>query len=561
MKISPEEHKRKKMVIKALEDDRLPHWSHWRDIADYVCPSRYVFLLSPQERMRRTARSPFILDGTGTLAARTCASGMMNGITSPSRPWFKLNISGFASDASSPARIWLDEVRRRMLLAMAETNFYNSMAVLYLDLVNFASAAVLIYEDYDNVFRCYNSPLGEFYFRQNDKQVIDGFAREFSQKVFQMEQWWGVENFTEATRNMWNNETGNQRYNNVGIVHLIEPNLKDGLFVEGGFEFRELYWEDKAEPGTILAKTGYREMPGIFPRWELTANDSYGSNCPAMIALGDIIQLQFETKKKGQGLDKLISPPVTADIQLQHKPTALLPNGITYVMGANNHGIKAAYQIQLPLDQMTADIREVQARIRETFHNDLFQMISQLETVRSATEIDARREEKLVLLGPVLERFENEALDPAIKRIYGIMDRAGLIPSPPPDVAGRPIEIQYVSVLTSAQTAVATIPTERWVGLIGSVAPIAPNVVNIPDWDELVRSYGNDLGVEAKLMRTKDATEEINNQQNQQRQMEQAVATAAPIAEAGKLLSETEVGGGASALQRLINPYDRPTVQ
>jgi hypothetical protein len=33
--------------------------------------------------------------------------------------------------------------------------------------------------------------------------------------------------------------------------------------------------------------------------------------------------------------------------------------------------------------------------------NDLFRMISELDTVRSATEIDARREEKLVLLGPV----------------------------------------------------------------------------------------------------------------------------------------------------------------
>lgn len=560
MKISAEKHREKKQVIKALEDDRYAHWTFWRDVADYVCPSRYVYLLTPNERLRRTSKNPYILDGTGTLAARTCASGMMNGITSPSRPWFRLNVAGFRSDESSPARMWLDEVRRRMLLAMAETNFYNSMAVLYLDLVNFASAAVLIYEDYDNVFRCYNSPLGEFYLRQNDRQIIDGFAREFTQKVFQLEQWFGEENLTEATRNMWNQGAA-QRYNDVEVTHLIEPNLDDGLKVEGGFKFRELYWESKAENGTILEKRGYNEMPGIFPRWELTANDSYGSNCPAMIALGDIIQLQHETKKKGQGLDKLISPPVTADIQLQHKPTALLPNGVTYVMGQNSHGIKAAYQIQLPLDQLTADIREVQARIRETFHNDLFQMISQLETVRSATEIDARREEKLVLLGPVLERFENEALDPAIKRIYGIMERADLIPQPPPEVAGRPLEIQYVSVLTSAQTAVSTVPTERWIGLIGSVSPIAPNVVNIPNWDELVRGYGADLGVEAKNMNSKEITQRINDQQNRQRQAEKAVELAVPAVEAGKLLSETEVGGGASALQRLINPYDRPTVQ
>jgi hypothetical protein len=198
------------------------------------------------------------------------------------------------------------------------------------------------------------------------------------------------------------------------------------------------------------------------------------------------------------------------------------------------------------------DIAQVQQRIKETFHNDLFRMISNLDTVRSATEIDARREEKLVLLGPVLERFENEALDPAIQRIYAIMDRAGLVPEPPPEVAGAELEIQYVSVLTAAQTAVATIPIERWVGFIGNMAAVRPDVLNIPDWEETIRYYGTQLGVPAKLALPREVSEAASAQQAQQSQLAQEAATGGTLADAGKTLSETDVGGGANALAQIM---------
>src|SRR5688572_32810881 len=109
-------------------------------------PKRYVWLQSEQEARVRSAKNPYILDSTGTTAARILASGMMNGITSPSRPWFRGRIAGFEHEGDAIA-IWADEVVRRMLTVMSESNFYNGMAVLYLDLVIFGSGAMLIYED------------------------------------------------------------------------------------------------------------------------------------------------------------------------------------------------------------------------------------------------------------------------------------------------------------------------------------------------------------------------------------------------------------------------------
>lgn len=545
-------------TLAAMRNERLPFWNLWRELADYYLPKRYMWLLSDSERRVRNATNPFILDGTGTIAARTLASGMMNGVTSPARPWFRLNISGFNDDADVEARQWLDEVTRRMMLVFAESNFYNSLAVMYLDLVVFGTAANLIYEDYDSVIRCYNPCLGEYYLGQSDRQAVNAFGREFTYTVRQVVEWFGLENCSERVQAAYR-QGGAQMLSPVELVHIIEPNEDGKSGVSRRFAYRETYWENGAQgdnqnQALILSEKGFNELPGIFPRWELSGNDSYGTS-PGMDALGDVKQLQHETKRKAQGLDKMVSPPLLVDVQLRNSPVATLPNGLTYVTGlgnSNTAGARPAYQVQVPIDALTIDIREVQGRIRETFNNDLFKMISQLETVRSATEIDARKEEKLVLLGPVLERFENEALDPGINRVYNIMQRAKLLPEPPARIANQNIEVQYISILSVAQRSLSVVPTERFLQLIGGLATLYPKIINVPNFEELVRDYGDNIGVAAKGLNPRAVTEIMNKQADALASQREAAGTASALAQGAQTLSQTDVGGGANAAQLLL---------
>lgn len=550
MQISEDFHRKVMSSLKALQDDREPWWTAWREIAMYYIPKRYIWLASKNEQKNYVGKNGTILDGTGTKAGRVLAAGMMNGVTSPSRPWFKLRIPGLDDDADHDARLWLDETERRMLQVMAESNFYNALAIMYIDLVFFGTAAMLIYEDVQTIIRAYNNALGEFYLGQDDRLMVNTFAREFTLKVGQVVSKFGLENCSPRVRDAWT-AGGSRRYEDIDICHLIEPNDGMGYSVPKMFAFREVYYEKSGPMGLALKVGGFHELPGIFPRWEITGNDSYGTS-PGMDALGDVIQLQHETKRKGQSLDYMVRPPMVMDIQLQHRPTALLPGGQTFVSGASQIGAKPAYQVSPPLGEITADIRDVQLRIQSIFHNDLFQMISQLETVRTATEIDARREEKLVQLGPVLERFENEALDPAIKRIYAIMERKNLLPEPPPSLQGVQLEVQYVSILASAQTAVGVASTERFLQLVGNMSAVWKEVTLIPDVEELLRDYARDIGVKAKGLKSRDEVEQEKQAAQQQDQAAQLAAAAPPAAQAAKLLSETDVGGGANALQSII---------
>jgi len=195
--IESKEAQRLNEVLTELRLSRSSFWHLWRELANYYLPTRYVWLQSDNENQRaQNAKNQYILDSTGTRAVRTLASGMMNAITSPSRPWMRLKIAGLKETSNEVAR-WQEDVARRMLAVMAESNFYSSMATLYLDLSTFGSAASLIYEDDDTVIHCYNPALGEFYFGQSHRFTVDTFAREIQLSAKQMVNQFGAENCTE----------------------------------------------------------------------------------------------------------------------------------------------------------------------------------------------------------------------------------------------------------------------------------------------------------------------------------------------------------------------------
>lgn len=551
-------------------DSEFEQWRpHYQELAKYFLPRRYVWLAekmitastetsslalsTAQIARNQKARNSSILDPTGTKALRTLAAGLLNGITSPTRPWLKLRSTTFTSPETTPQAVkaYYEESSRRMLTVLAETNFYNSLAILYLDLSCFATASMLVYEDFDEIVRFYNSPMGEFRLAQDERRTVNTFTRTFYMKLHQLIGQFGEANLDPKHRaDIQEGGEALQKY--VAVTHLIEPNTPGRPeSLPPSFAFREFYWEQNRTDGGLLAHNGFREKPGAWPRWELTGNDVYGVG-PCMDALPDVIQLQHETLRKAQALDKLVNPPVVAESFMQQNRSSLLPGSVTYAPSSATFGARAVYTVQPPLGEITRDISAIQLRIGETLHNDLFRMISQLETVRSATEIDARKEEKLVLLGAVLERFENEALDPIIRRVYNIMKRKELLPEPPPEIEDEDIQVQYVSILADAQRAVGTVSTERFLQVVGNLAAIAPDVLASVNFDELIRDYADRLNVPALGINDRETAQATRDQQQELTAARESANVGKDLSTAAQNLSNTDLGGGQNAIQRLL---------
>lgn len=557
-----------------MRTNRYSWWTHWRELADFFLPRRYKWIITPNQMARGSPINQHIIDDSGTFAARNLAAGLLSGKSSPLRPWFKLRIGKVTSAETTPTSLWLKACEDILYAIFHESNFYNSMAQFYYDLVIFGTAVIIIYEDFDNVINCYNPCAGEYYIDINGRYRPCIMYREFTMTVAAVVDEFGIDNCSQSVRLLYNspNTTGSSGSNltrEIIVAHAIEPNDDDRDFgIPKEFKFRECYWEwggsaspqsGPQQPPGFLRRRGFYEQPQATVRWDLVSNDPYGRS-PAMDALGDQKQLQLETRRKAQAIDKMVNPPLVADIQLKNQPASLLPGGMTYITGFASTGkaaIASIYDTKFPVAEITQDLEEVRQRIGKAFFNDLFQTISQYETRSNVTavEIDARRAESMIMLGPVLERIDNEGLKVILERVFNIASRAGIFPEPPAEIAGMNIDVEFVSMLAQAQSAAAAGGIERVLGLAGNLAGVDPSVMDNIDIDMSLDIYSTLLNNDPRMIRSRDEVAMIRQQrqqQAQQAQMAEQAETASKLAAGAKTLSETPVGSGQSALAAMI---------
>lgn len=565
-----------KMMVRAngmlagMRTNRYSWWTHWREIADYELPRRYKWLITPNQMNRGSPINQHILDSTGTLAARNLAAGLMSGVSSPTRRWFDLRVGMIDTTQTSPVSLWLAEVHRLMTMVFAGSNFYSSMAILYLDLVVFGTAVMLIYEDYDEVIRCWNPCLGEYYLANDNTNRPTTFAREFTYTVQQAVDEFGYSNCSVTTRAAYDVPDGTSRTKEIVVAHLIEPNTDSTKWgFPSHFKFREIYWEfgsatqqgSGQRPESFLRKKGFMENPAIAVRWDLVSNDPYGRS-PGMDALPDIKQLQLEVRRKAQAIDKMVNPPMLADMQLKNQPASMLPGGTTYIAGlmaTGKPGFTPAYQFDPKIKEMMEDLEEVRQRIKDCFYNKLFMMISQYEPKSNITtvEVDARRSEQMVMLSPVLERINEEGLKNIVERAYNCMDRAHILPVAPREIQDMEIDVDFVSMLEQAQDASAAAGIERVFGTVGNLAGVVgPEAADNVDIDYGLQKLSHLLNNDPKLIRDPVMLEMIRQnrakkEQEQQQQMAQ-VEMAEKLAKGAKTLSEIPVGGSSNALEQMV---------
>jgi len=261
-----------------------------------------------------------------------------------------------------------------------------------------------------------------------------------------------------------------------------------------------------------------------------------------MDALGDIKQLQHQQKRKAQAIDKLVNPPMVAPVNMRGKPTSTLPGSNTYVDPTQGtQGFQPAYLVQPRINEMMMDIQEVQDRIQRGFYADLFaMMINSDRRQMTATEVVERHEEKLVLLGPVLQRLNVELLDPLLEDVFEFALEAGLLPEPPQALEGAELDVEYISLMAQAQQATAASGIERAMGFAGNLVSVFPDIVDNIDADEAYRQYSDILGVSPDITRDAETVEAMRQAKAEEAQQAQAMEQAGMMAQNAKVLSETD---------------------
>ncbi len=557
--------------LNSLYTWRESWWSqNWSDLAQFLLPRRSIWLTqstggtpTPNNMTRGREINQSILDPTGTFALRVCAAGLMSGLASPSRPWFKVTPKLKNFEPDEDGRKWMDEIENRIYTVLSSSNFYNCFAQECEDLVVYGSAPTIIYEDEKDLIRLYNPCIGEYFFASGATLRVDGLYRRFLMTVAQIVDFFGLENCPAEIQKLWEAKGSSLQMERI-IAHSIEPNFgigKDNAGkVPGNYTWREVYWVYGGTSDKPLSMRGFTDQPFTASRWATQANDAYGRS-PGMDVIPDVMQLQVETMRKAEALEKQVRPPLLADAQLKNQPASTLPGEVTYVQNlSQTSGMRSIYQVNPDIRGMMEDIREIQQRIKVGFFNDLFLMLeSAPDKDMTATEVQAKLQEKMMVLGPVVENLLSESLKPKLHRIFGILVRRGMLPQMPDSMKGVPLDIEFTSIMAVAQRAASTGGLERIAAMIGNLSAVYPGAKDIMDVDLFLRQFNELLANPQKIFHSPQAVDQIRNQQAQEQKQQQEMVEAQHGAQTVKIgadaantLADTQIGGGQQALAALL---------
>jgi hypothetical protein len=543
----------------------------WREMAEQFAPERGRFSTTEKgkvDALRRNSRPRVIAD--------EFAAGLKSGLTSPSRPWMSLSI--FEPELSQFERVkaWLSDTTEAILTQMGKSNLYDQLFNVYKEEGIFGTGCLYIDEDDEDVFTCRALTVGQYAISQNKKKQVNRFARVLSCTARDLAEAFGEENLpAEIVMILRDDERrAEESTTKYDVHHLVEEN---GDYVpdapgQQGMRYRSLYRLASAAEGNkkpFLKIGGYNEFPVMVPRWRLIGEDLYGSEHPGQIGLDDAKTIQDIETDERRALKLKVMPPMLVPKSLENAEIDLRPGKITYY----DEVIQGQAPVIIPIVAATFDhtaaaekIERLSFELEKTFYIDLFRMwASDLRQGRTATEIEAREQEKIYALEPVLNRQMYDLLDLIVIRVYFIMQRRGLLPPPPPELDGRPFKIEYTSVLAKAQKQSSQYGLETLITVTGQMAQLQgaagarPAILDKLDMDTILDLYADMHGVPSGVVLGDDAVaairsekDEIERQQQIQAASAEMSAAAPQIAGAAKDLGETPVQGGGTALDALM---------
>lgn len=523
---------------------RTEHEADWRELGKYFIP--HLVKIDDTTTTKRSRWSN-IINNTCRTAVRTLAAGMQSGLTSPSRPWFAVGVEDFDMMEYSSVREWSEIAQSRIQTVLRRSNFYNSAHMLYTVLPTIGTAGMTQFFDFEDVMNFQNLMTGRYWIGVNYKKRVDRLFIELRLTVIQMVEMCGLENVDLTTKNAY--DRGNY-FDKRTCMMAIFPNPfpgwdRDGrtMVASNQKPFVSVYWiagHDKP-----LKTSGYDRFPAQVPRWEVSDDEEWGIGA-GLDAIGDTKAMQLKEREKAKGIQKMVNPPVSAPAEMRNAqfPISGLPGGVTYRPPQTAaDAVSSLYQVNLPLQYLYQDIAIDEQRVNRAYYADLFLMLAQLDkTKMTATEVAERHEEKLLALGPVIERLSNEFLDPVIERAFDICNEHGLIPPPPEEIQGKPLKVEYISMLSQAQRQVGITSIERYIGFAGGMMQAFPEVRHKIDPLQTMDEVGNMYGVPQRIIVSDEkARQGIAADQKQMQAMQQAQAGMAAT-EAAEKLGNTPLG-------------------
>lgn len=512
----------------------------WQDLSDFFLPRSVRFLA--RNTNKQPAKNRKIKDSTPLLAVRNFSSGMMSGATSPATNWFKVRVRNYGQEENYQIKTWCSQVENIFRDIFNSSNLYRILPSVYKQIGVFGISVFAMLSDETSVLRCSLLPIGSYRIAKNQKGEVDTICRVYMETARNLYEQFGEENVSKEVLNAIHSNRYEEMFE---VVHFVEPNrdYKPGSIWAEDKEFISVYYESLSAEEKFLSKKGFDKFPYAVFESEVNGEDVYPSDCPGINALPDVKQLMSMVIDEGKAVKKMISPTYKGPASLKNKKMIDAPAAFIEE-DENGRGLSPIYEVNPRVLEVDSIIEKLKESIKEIFYNDLFAMIlNTAERSRTATEVNELKEEKMVLLSPLLQQIHN-GLNQVMDWVFSECVKLNILPDPPAEIMGANMDIEFVSTLAQAQKAVKISAMERFTTFTINLAQtLDPSLKMKLNANKIIDDYADYANISPEQIVPTSEVEKIKQKEEERESQKQAMEQAKQGSEIIKNIAGTDAYG------------------
>jgi hypothetical protein len=516
--------------------DGRGNWPNlWQECADYGMPGNRQYTIKhaagqPQEDTYQTVAETCIIE---------LAAGLYSYMFPTDSKAFILGVDNEELAENDNVKQYLSKVTDIIHTYLTQSNFRHTFFEFLKSLSGIGTGCFYSGPGKKRVINFHSFHMSTVFIDIDDEGDVDTVFREFQYTAKQAVQKFKEENLGEKVLTAYH-DPKRMSSDKFTFLHAFYPNPDADDKNADPLTMEYISYYVNVEDKMIINQEGFDhsgepEASYQVVRFDKDALEMYGRS-PMMKMLSDVRMLSQLRFIRVKAWDKMCDPPLVLPDDGSIWPLSTAPGSILHILPngekpfwfefkGNLNGINDA------IDRTTTDIKE-------GFFLDLFDL-PQDDSVRTATEILARIEQKLRKLTPIIGRLQSELFNPLIHRIIGVLGRAGKLPDVPEELKEAMekdiVKIEYLGkialVLKALEVQGFVVTMEQLQTVIqaqGAEAGMQTlrDILDNFELDKATRGVARANGVPATWLRDVDDMQQIRQERGQ---MQQAMTVAGQL--------------------------------
>jgi len=358
-------------------------------------------------------------------------------ITPAGERWFTLDSRLVGDEKRAIYDTWFDKCTEVTHGELSRSNFYTIIHECFIDRCLTGTGCVFADALKDGGLNFTHVPTGTYAIADGFNGQVDTIVRKFKLTAHQAYERWGNK-LPERMMDAYDNPKRSMK-DKFEFLHLVTPRKKAArgkvLVQPKHMPFASVYISIGTGDKDVIEVSGYQEFPFLVTRFLRFGASPYGY-APGL-NVWEEIESVLRLERVLDVLGETAAFPRILELADQVGEIDLRAGGRTVIK-------PQAAQLNLPRTWATEGrydigkdrIDDKEKKIEAAFYKPMLQVVSSVDRMMTATEVNARQEEKILAFNPSLTLFISDC-NVLIARIFSLLYRLGRYPSKdmPPELA------------------------------------------------------------------------------------------------------------------------------